>query len=340
MCGLCGYITKQGAKLSPDKLEARKRIMTALLVGMQERGDDSAGIAAIGEHTTICKKAMTAYELIQTPQYIKAISKHNDIVIGHTRLATTGAVTDDNAHPFRKGTIIGAHNGMVSNHLTIDATAQVDSEVIFTELNKEKNDYRKVFPRLSGQFAITWTSAMDQNCLYLVRKDNPLVVVTVKSLSTVFYCSLPLPLIGSILAATGQTIQAWEPKENTVYRIDGRLNITKDKVSFKKTEPKYGIWDWYKYDKAYDKEDKNGDYMDAEDYEGEDLPLGYDQQDAIAWSLDNDVCELCSKAINNQPCYYNVSEYFPVCMACARNGGLINSRDYEYMTAEKAKKRN
>ena len=60
-------------------------------------------------------------------------------VLGHTRKATTGAVTEGNAHPFDMGRIIGSHNGMVSNHHSLQTkynrTFEVDSQHLLAHIN-------------------------------------------------------------------------------------------------------------------------------------------------------------------------------------------------------------
>jgi glutamine phosphoribosylpyrophosphate amidotransferase len=57
----------------------------------------------------------------------------------HTRLATQGKVTKDNAHPFRIGSVVGAHNGMVSNHEELNTTYKrdhaVDSQHLFSHID-------------------------------------------------------------------------------------------------------------------------------------------------------------------------------------------------------------
>lgn len=236
MCGLFGYRTKEHFKLSKTKLKKREAILRSLGVAMEKRGTDSAGIATIeGNRCIIAKDVGPSRSVFQYRETLKALGRNAPLVIGHTRYATVGAVTKKNAHPFRKGDIVGAHNGHVSNYYEIDKTADVDSEVIFSELAKHKNDYGHAFGQLEGAFAIAW-SDLRSGDLFLVKSGNPLFTAYVPQLGSLFWCSEEASLYTILYAVMGVDSFTMLPlEEETVYQFDGKLGRKTEEVVFKET---------------------------------------------------------------------------------------------------------
>lgn len=238
MCGLYGFETKKRATLTPAQKKQRENVTKALGVAMEKRGTDSSGVAGIaGRKCNIGKACMPSKRFYLDDEAVRVFSKDINVLIGHTRFATIGDVIRRNAHPFRKGDIVGAHNGGVWNYLQIDNTVQVDSEVIFTELQRTGNDYRNVFKKLSGQFAITWVD-LNEDALYMVRSGNPLAVAYVPEIETMFWASEVEHLTPVLFSAFGA--DGFEPiiiESDQVYRFDADLRLKTYKVNFK--EPAY-----------------------------------------------------------------------------------------------------
>lgn len=240
MCGLYGYITRKNVVLSPQQKEKRTNALIGLGLSMQNRGTDSAGIVGICNNDfCIVKKAMSFRQLANQKQFKSLMEKSPNVVLGHTRLGTVGAKIDRNAHPFKKGKIIGTHNGSVGNWKTLVEELQqpeieVDSEVIFSQLEKHNNNYKEALKTLYGMFAIVWLSTDNPNKVYFVREDNPLFMVKIPEIGTYFWCSTFYELqtvIGSSFGIYNREIISI--KKNCVYEIDENLNIKKNDASFK-----------------------------------------------------------------------------------------------------------
>jgi len=328
MCGIFGYITKKNTRLTSGQKDTRNRILSGLAVSMESRGDDSTGIAGIDQgNIKLFKRATFARDFITLPGYKKLTGTGPDIIIGHTRLATTGAINDINSHPYQFGTITGVHNGIISNWKDINPTVEVDSMVIFDDLNKTGNNFINTFSKLSGNFAIVWNHAPESDSLYMVSSGNPLSLARIPELDTIFYCSELNYLLPVITVTTGlKGVNYWEPKENTVYKIESGLKIRKFKVNFK---PGY-IYDYKNY-QAWD------NYRD--EYTGPILPEpdnnpAYTLQDTLLWIQEADSCESCLKPINGQPFYYNKPGQFGVCLKCAKKMHINGHRDYQFYTRD------
>jgi len=81
-------------------------------------------------------------------------------IAGHTRQATRGKVNRQNSHPFRYGSIIGCHNGMVD----APKTYTVDSQYLVDTLNKAGGDYNAAWADISGYWGMAW---FDGEAFYL-----------------------------------------------------------------------------------------------------------------------------------------------------------------------------
>jgi glucosamine 6-phosphate synthetase-like amidotransferase/phosphosugar isomerase protein len=175
MCGLYGFIGK------PTKLT--RKMLRELAVLNESRGTDSAGIAIIYKNKYhLYKKAVKSsifWDKIKPEKFI-GIDKNREplIVIGHDRQATTGIISDKNAHPFQIGTVIMAHNGIISNFDELQALYktkyEVDSQMIGYLLATIENK-RSVFENeLEGWFTVPWVDLTEPDTLHIVKHDAPL----------------------------------------------------------------------------------------------------------------------------------------------------------------------
>ena len=129
MCGIVGYVGHRDASLVV--LQGLKRL--------EYRGYDSAGMATIQRGCIEVRRSVGKLAALEV--VLKSNPMRGNVGIGHTRWATHGGVTEENAHPHMdcRGEIVVIHNGIVENYLEIKSTlskrghvfrSQTDTEVI------------------------------------------------------------------------------------------------------------------------------------------------------------------------------------------------------------------
>ena len=187
MCGIVGYIGEK--KAYP--------ILLTGLTALEYRGYDSAGIASI-EDDKIC--VMKDKGRVANLNNIRGINKLSGTVgIAHTRWATHGKPSKENAHPHldNSATFAVVHNGVIENYTELRKfltdngykfLSQTDTEVIpnliHYHFSKDTNDDENKFLRsvqsatkdLKGSFAIEVLCNLYPDKMVVVRKDSPLVI--------------------------------------------------------------------------------------------------------------------------------------------------------------------
>lgn len=164
------------------------------LRSLEYRGYDSAGIATVEDGKLQVRRASgklrNLEDLLQKEPMTGAFG------VGHTRWATHGRPTEENAHPHRdcKGRIVVAHNGIIENYLSLKRqltqeghkfTTETDTEVIAHLIEKYfegnlEDAVVKTLAQLKGLFAFTCLSADDPQKIVAVREGNPLIVGAVE----------------------------------------------------------------------------------------------------------------------------------------------------------------
>ena len=193
MSGIIGYI-------------GNKRVVPVLLDGLQRlqyRGYDSAGLAVIREGKLEIRRATG--KLRNLEEAIRLNPLDGTYGIGHTRWATHGAPTEENAHPHRDchGTVVVVHNGIIENYLELKKqledeghkfTTETDTEVIAHLIEKHLDGSREgaasaparggnleeavrlAVRQLTGVFALAIISTKDLNKIVAVRQGPPTVI--------------------------------------------------------------------------------------------------------------------------------------------------------------------
>ncbi len=181
MCGIVGYI---GPKpLLPVLIEGLRRL--------EYRGYDSAGVAVVRDGTMQIRRSPG--KLSKLEDVLAREPLDGDFGIGHTRWATHGRPSEENAHPHRDctGRIVVVHNGIIENYLDLkrELTAEghqfkteTDTEVVAHLVEAEgRGDglaaaVRRALRRLRGLFALVLISADDPDTIVAVRNGPPIVI--------------------------------------------------------------------------------------------------------------------------------------------------------------------
>ena len=156
---------------------------------LEYRGYDSAGIAFFSEGTiTIRRRKGKVKDLLSLFDAGRPLSH---TAIGHTRWATHGRPSEENAHPHRSGSIVIVHNGIIENYLDLKGnliaegytfTSDTDTEVLCHLIHKYASDYpledavRHALKTVKGAYAIAAINEKEEGKVVGVRKDSPLCV--------------------------------------------------------------------------------------------------------------------------------------------------------------------
>lgn len=177
MCGIIGYVGKRDA-------------ISIILNGLKRleyRGYDSAGIAYLSEDGIEIRKCKgKVNDLVELLGHERPFS---NIAIGHTRWATHGRPSEENAHPHRSGDIAIVHNGIIENYVELKKTlisegysfnSDTDTEVICHLIHKYslilpfEDAVRKALTELKGAYAIAAINKTGDKRIVGARKDSPL----------------------------------------------------------------------------------------------------------------------------------------------------------------------
>jgi glucosamine--fructose-6-phosphate aminotransferase (isomerizing) len=185
MCGIVGYI---GPKDPVDVLiEGLRRL--------EYRGYDSAGIAVVGQNGSLGVRR-AAGKLRELERVLAENPIDGTYGVGHTRWATHGRPSEENAHPHRDctGRLVVIHNGIIENYVELKHSlearghrfvTETDTEIVAHAIEDERTSgrasdlsdaFRRVLPQLRGIYALVAMSADDPDTLVAARQGPPLVV--------------------------------------------------------------------------------------------------------------------------------------------------------------------
>lgn len=180
MCGIIGYVGSNGGSV---------RVLIDALERLEYRGYDSAGIAFVNNNDIeVIKKEG---KIVNLKEHVDFDVKSN-LGIGHTRWATHGKATCNNAHPHKVGKITIVHNGIVENYDKLrndlknkgyEFKSETDTEVVAALIdyiyNIEKDmlkTIRKVKEMLDGSYALGIICDDEKDVLYTIKNKSPLII--------------------------------------------------------------------------------------------------------------------------------------------------------------------
>ena len=181
MCGIVGYI-------------GPKPVVPVLLEGLRKleyRGYDSAGIATVRDGNVSVRRS--SGKLANLARLVEQDPPDGEYGIGHTRWATHGRPTEENAHPHRdcSGKIVVIHNGIIENYLELKSLLQKQGHRFATETDTEVIAHlaesllpgrslveavSEALRQMRGSYAVCIISADDPNTIVAARRGPPLVL--------------------------------------------------------------------------------------------------------------------------------------------------------------------
>ncbi len=180
MCGIVGYIGERQAM--PIILEGLK--------SLEYRGYDSAGICTLDRSGPDIRRSRG--KLVNLNRLTGALPLSGRVGIGHTRWATHGKPSENNAHPHQAGPVVVVHNGIIENYLALKEKlegqghcfrSETDTEVIAHLIEQEmkggagfEQAVRLALRELKGAYALGIVSGSDPDTLVAAKSGSPLVV--------------------------------------------------------------------------------------------------------------------------------------------------------------------
>jgi len=180
MCGIVGYVGPREA--SPIVLGGLRKL--------EYRGYDSAGLAAFTDHHVEVRRCVG--KLDQLVALLREQPLNGTPGIGHTRWATHGRPSEQNAHPHRAGKVVLIHNGIIENYLELRAALERRGRVMASETDTEVishliDEYvqqglglaeatRRVVKTLVGSYAIVVLSETEPDRLVAAKSATPIVL--------------------------------------------------------------------------------------------------------------------------------------------------------------------
>jgi len=180
MCGIIGILGKE---------DVTERLVDGL-ARLEYRGYDSAGVAVVSSGDVTVRRAVGKLDALRVQLQAKPIAGH--VGIGHTRWATHGAPTEENAHPHRSGPVTVVHNGIIENYAELRAELEADGHIFSSQTDTEvvsqlsarfceAGDTAEVavqnaLARLKGAYALAFLFADAPDTLIVARFGSPLAI--------------------------------------------------------------------------------------------------------------------------------------------------------------------
>lgn len=180
MCGIIGYVGSR--ECAPILMDGLRRL--------EYRGYDSAGVAALHDGDLEIRRA--SGKIANLEAVLRERPLAGSVGIGHTRWATHGRPSEENAHPHRAGGVVLVHNGIIENFLALRAeleqagrsfASETDTEVLshLVDLELERRNslteaVRAALARVRGSYAVAVMALSFPDRLVVARNASPLIV--------------------------------------------------------------------------------------------------------------------------------------------------------------------
>jgi glucosamine--fructose-6-phosphate aminotransferase (isomerizing) len=242
MCGIVGIVGKEHAE----------KIIINGLERLEYRGYDSAGLFVADEQNNHLIKAQGRIKNLEEKMTEEV---HGTIGIGHTRWATHGKPSEENAHPHtsQNGRLVLVHNGVIENfeeirqmYLTDDTFyGETDTEIAVhlvavlmeNEQLSTKEAFQKALTIIQGSYAFALVDKEDGETIYVAKNKSPLLIGLGDGFNVI--CSDALAMLdqtshfveivdGEMVTVTADGIQIEDEKGNNVYResYEAQLDLT------------------------------------------------------------------------------------------------------------------
>ncbi|KTF15984.1 glutamine--fructose-6-phosphate transaminase (isomerizing) [Pseudoalteromonas sp. H103] len=242
MCGIVGAVAERPVN----------KILVEGLKRLEYRGYDSAGVALLEGSTLNTVKAVGKVVNVEAALEKAGVSGHTGIA--HTRWATHGSVTEENAHPHvSKNQLALVHNGIIENHASLRASlkeegyeflSETDTEVMVHLIHKLRKQHTTLLAsvqaavkQFEGAFGTVVFDKANDNEIIVARSGSPLVIGL--GLGENFIASDQLALLpvtrsfifleeGDVARITRDTVEIFDENGNAVEREVVESNITQD----------------------------------------------------------------------------------------------------------------
>jgi glucosamine--fructose-6-phosphate aminotransferase (isomerizing) len=180
MCGIVGYV---GSRKTAE-------VLMGGLKRLEYRGYDSAGIAVFNQGKIEIRRRVG--KLASLEELVGDETFDGRVGIGHTRWATHGRPSDENAHPHKAGKVAVIHNGIIENHLPLKEALKKKGRIFHSETDTEIISHlidgfieegasfleavKKALGQIEGSYALGILYEGDERCLIAARKESPLVI--------------------------------------------------------------------------------------------------------------------------------------------------------------------
>jgi len=236
MCGIVGYVGKQDA--APILLEGLKRL--------EYRGYDSAGVAVLRDGKIEVRRSVGKLANLEKAVAGKVVS--GPVGIGHTRWATHGKPSEQNAHPHRSHGCVLVHNGIIENYLPLKQQLQkegyrfeseTDTEVVAHLIGRQLKQgrgladaVRAATKEIRGSYAIAAICESEPGTLVAARSGCPLVMG--RSADATLIASDVMAMLshtkevtyleeGDVAVVTGSDVSIMDPEGRPVTRTATRI---------------------------------------------------------------------------------------------------------------------